>query len=189
MSGFWWDERRADVSAGFLCSVKSPLFESKQKNYLKESLAVECLFTSSTAGMHLLWYMIVIFQSAHCLKSNQWLISPCTRGMTVWRLSVCFSSPSLFTGNFHVVNGAIDWSAIVFVLGSVHHLRRKHERELVQVLIHGVVGTWSMFGHQCAGVSGMISTPFQKLSFPVLFLHLFAWPWCSLMHFHCNTVL
>lgn len=41
-----------------------------------------------------------------------------TRGMTVWRWSVCFSlflSPS--TGNFHVLNGGIDSGSVLFVLG------------------------------------------------------------------------
>lgn len=32
-----------------------------------------------------------------------------------------------FTGNFHVVNGGIDWRSALFVLRSVHHLRRKQE--------------------------------------------------------------
>lgn len=78
------------------------------------------------------------FQGAHCMKHNPWLISPCTRGMTEGRLSVCFSSPSLFTGNFHVVNGAIDSRSVLFVLRSVHHLRREQEWKLAQVWLHGM---------------------------------------------------
>ncbi len=78
------------------------------------------------------------FQGAHWMKFNQWLISPCTRGMTVGRLSVCFSSPSLFTGNFHVVNGGIDSRSVLFVLRSVYHLRRKQERNLAQVWLHSM---------------------------------------------------
>lgn len=49
------------------------------------------------------------FRGAHFIRFNRWLISPCARGTTGWRLSVCFSlSSSLSTGNFHVVNEGID---------------------------------------------------------------------------------
>lgn len=96
------------------------------------------------------------FQGAHCMKFNQWLISPCTRGMTVGRLSVCFSSPSPFTGNFHVVNGGIDSRSLLFVLHSVYHLRRKQERKLAEVWLHGRM--WSMAPTWHAVLRGMSVT-------------------------------
>lgn len=53
--------------------------------------------------------------------SSDWF-PPCARGMTVGGLSVCFSSSplslslSIYTGNFHVVNGGIDPGSVPFVL-------------------------------------------------------------------------
>lgn len=91
------------------------------------------------------------FRGARCMEFNRWLISPCTRGMTVRRLSVCFPSPSLPTGNFHVVNGGIDPGSILFVLGSVYHRGRKQEWELSQVWLHSVGGMWSMASTWHAG--------------------------------------
>lgn len=43
-------------------------------------------------------------------------------------ISLFFQLP-FFTGNFHVVNGRIDWRSALFVLCSVYHLSRKQERE------------------------------------------------------------
>lgn len=54
------------------------------------------------------WCMIVISEAcAHSAKRGPWLISPCA-GATDSRQDDHFSSPSLFTGNFHVVNRGID---------------------------------------------------------------------------------
>lgn len=59
-------------------------------------------------------------------------------GMIVGRLSVCFSSPSLSTGYFHVVNGGIDSGSVLFVLSPVYHLKRKQEGKLEQVWLHSM---------------------------------------------------
>lgn len=101
----------------------------KRKATKKVFVCVVCCPSYATQHVHIVM-KDCSFQGAHCMEFNKWLISPCTRGMTVGRLSVCFSSPSLFTGNFHVVNGGIDSGSILFVLSSVYHLRRKQEWEL-----------------------------------------------------------
>lgn len=130
----------------FLCSLKSHISESQQRATKQRKSHCVCTVVACmlTIMLHYGDVPFVMydcdFQGAHCMKYNQWLISPCTRGTTAGRLLVCFSSPSLFTGNFHVVNGGIDSHSLLFVLSSVHLLRREQERKLAQVLLHSMGG-------------------------------------------------
>lgn len=60
-------------------------------------------------------------------------------------ISLFFQLP-LFTGNFHVVNGRIDWRSALFVLRSVHHLSRKQEREPRRFDLMGGSDQWLQHG-------------------------------------------
>lgn len=69
--------------------------------------SIVCFTAGSTWRTQLWWCMIVISEAAHSVKCGPWLIFPCT-GATDSRQDDDFSSPSLYTGNFHVVNRGID---------------------------------------------------------------------------------
>lgn len=60
-------------------------------------------------------------------------------------ISLFFQLPH-FTGNFHVVNGCIDWRSALFVLRSVHHLRTKQEWEPRRFDIMGGSDQWLQHG-------------------------------------------
>lgn len=96
-------------------------------------------------------------------------------------ISLFFPLPH-FTGNFHVVNGGIDSCSALFVLHSVHHLRRKTGIRAALVWLNG--GIWSMAPTRSAVLLGIFAVWFELFYVPH---KVFGSVYCY--HFACYTFM